>query len=82
MTTELDANTQALQLHNASISVRRERDARIISIQWRVERNQRELRLQLTPTDSTQVLDQYITDLCNVPAQEGFPFTVNWPEIP
>ena len=82
MTTELDANTQALRLHNASLSVRRERDARITSMQWRVERNQRETRLGLPLTDSTPVLDQYITDLCNVPAQEGFPFTVNWPEIP
>ncbi len=71
-----------LQIHNATISVRRERDIRIKDIQWRIERNQRELRLGLELTDSTQILDQYIQDLCNVPEQAGFPFEVEWPTKP
>lgn len=82
MTIELDPATQSLRLHNATISVRRERDNRINDIQWRVERNQREIRLSLTLTDTTQVLDQYIQDLCNIPNQEGFPFDVQWPTVP
>jgi hypothetical protein len=71
-----------LQVHNATNSVRRERDIRINDISWRIERNQRELRLGLEPTDSTQILDQYIQDLCNVPKQAGFPFEVEWPAKP
>lgn len=71
-----------LQIHNAKISVRRDRDIRIKDIQWRIERNQRESRLGLEPTDSTQILDQYIQDLCNVPSQAGFPFEVEWPVKP
>ena len=71
-----------LQIHNATISVRRERDIRIKDIQWRIERNQRESRLGLELTDSTQILDQYIQDLCNVPEQVGFPFEVEWPAKP
>lgn len=87
MTTELelDPETVARRIRNASMNVRRDRDIKIKEVQWRVERYMREQRLGTPTTESAetmQALDQYVADLCNVPDQTGFPMEVQWPVKP
>lgn len=59
-----------------------ERNRRIAAIQWRYERQAREVRLGLTPTDDIAALDTYVQALADVPAQPGFPSTIEWPVAP
>lgn len=77
--------TGADSAHSATI--RAERDARILSMRDRVERHQRELRLDRTPTEDGYALDYYIQQLCDLPEQDGFPWdgdidAAPWPEAP
>lgn len=62
--------------------VRSVRDAKIDAEAWRYQRNARETRLGLTPTDDLVTLDTYIQALAEVPEQAGFPSEVVWPEKP
>lgn len=62
--------------------IRAERDARIEAVRWRIERHNDELGLGLGPTEPLEPLLQYVQELRDVPQQEGFPTTINWPEIP
>lgn len=62
--------------------VRAERDARIKAVAWRVERSLSEARQGLTPSENVAALDAYVQALRDVPAQDGFPLTVVWPELP
>jgi len=63
-------------------AVRKTRDSLIAAVQWRYERNARETRLSLKPTDSIAVLDKYVQDLADVTKQKGFPEKVKWPINP
>lgn len=62
--------------------IRKERDKRMDSFAWRIERNTREVSLGLTPTDDITILHQYMQELADVPEQPGFPDTVEWPIEP
>ena len=62
--------------------VRTERDVRIAAVAWRYERNAREARLGLKPTDNLATLDIYVQALAVVPGQPGFPASVTWPVAP
>lgn len=63
-------------------SVRAKRDGLLNDISWRYERHAREARLGIETTDSLSALDTYAQALAVVPQQEGFPATINWPEVP
>lgn len=62
--------------------VRAKRDARIATVAWRYERHARELRLGLPLSDDLATLDTYVHALADVPAQSGFPASVDWPVMP
>lgn len=64
--------------------VRAERDRRIDAVRWRIERYQTQTAAGLPTTDTAeqyQALLMYIQALRDVPEQEGFPYTIEWPEI-
>jgi len=61
--------------------IRAERGRRIDEVMWRVQRFESETRLGLTPCDDIAALDGYVQALRDVPQQEGFPETVEWPEM-
>lgn len=60
-------------------NIRKERDAKIIEVEWRVSRYRREVDLGLSHTDDLTALNTYIQALCDVPQQSGFPDSVVWP---
>lgn len=65
-----------------SATARAKRDALLNGIAWRYERNAREARLGIETTDSIEALDAYTQALADVPQQEGFPTTIEWPALP
>lgn len=60
-------------------TARADRDARIAAVQWRYERNARERRLGLPPTDDIATLDNFVQVLADVSKQTGFPADIVWP---
>ncbi len=64
---------------------RRERDIRITSIRWLIDRHRDEVALDLTTTltreDYLLVL-AYVQTLRDLPEQEGFPLQIEWPVLP
>lgn len=60
--------------------IRIERNMKIGAVQWRYERFARETRLGIPTTDQLEKLDTYVQALCDIPAQKGFPDTVDWPD--
>lgn len=56
-----------------------ERDAKIEAVRWRIERAKDELELGVPLTEPLEPLLQYVQALRDVPAQAGFPETVEWP---
>ena len=48
---------------------------------WRVQRYESEIRLDLTPTDNIEKLDNYFQSLRDITKQESFPHDIDWPEI-
>jgi len=60
---------------------RSKRDSLLAGISWRYERYERETRLTMTPTDNIETLDTYAQALADLPEQEGFPTTINWPSL-
>lgn len=79
--TEAHLNPQPTSEQLADIA-RAERDAKIEAVRWRIERHSDELALGSEPTEPLEPLLQYTQALRDVPQQEGFPTTINWPEIP
>lgn len=62
-----------------------ERDSRINSLRWRIERHRDEVELNLPFTEPIQPLLQYIQDLRDIPQKPGFPWlegSVPWPPQP
>lgn len=67
-----------------AVEVRAERDRRIDAARWRIERYQTQLAAGLETTDTAeqyQALLIYVQSLRDVPGQDGFPDTIEWPEI-
>lgn len=61
--------------------IRALRDSMISSFDWRILRNQRELRLGIPPSDSIESLDRYMQDLADITKQSD-PFNITWPLQP
>jgi hypothetical protein len=61
--------------------VRAERDAKIEAVRWRIERARDEKELGIPLTEPLEPLLQYVQKLRDVPAQDGFPKKVEWPEL-
>lgn len=64
-----------------SAAARAKRDSIISGVAWRYERQARELRLGIKTTDNLAALDTYVQALADITAQNGFPFTINWPVV-
>ena len=62
--------------------VRAERDAKIESVRWRIERAKDEAALGVPLTEPLEPLLQYVQALRDVPQQAGFPENVEWPVEP
>ena len=71
-----------------SQQIRSSRDWKIKVFMWRIQRNESEVRLSLTPTDSIVDLDNYVQALRDLPLQPGFPWNGSddpecpWPTEP
>lgn len=61
---------------------RAERDAKIESARWRIDRHKDELELGNDPLEPLETLLQYVQALRDVPQQSGFPENVEWPVEP
>lgn len=67
-----------------AVEVRAERDRRIDAVRWRIERYQTQAAAGLETTETVeqyQAVLMYVQALRDVPEQEGFPDTIEWPEI-
>ena len=65
-------------------SVRRERDALIEAVQWRIQRYEQQTALGLETTDSAEVYAAvlaYVQELRDLPSQSGFPRDVVFPVL-
>lgn len=65
--------------------VRAERDRRIDSVRWRIERYQTQKAAGLETTDTAEhykAILLYVQALRDVPEQAGFPDAIEWPEEP
>lgn len=62
--------------------VRSERDYRIQSVRWRVDRHDDEIKLGRNLTEDIKPVLEYIQALRDVAQQEGFPHNIVWPTEP
>lgn len=62
--------------------VRTERDAKIEAVRWRIEHAKDGAALGVPLTEPLEPLLQYVQALRDVPAQAGFPESVEWPPEP
>ena len=58
--------------------IRPERDTLMANIEWRYTRYNRQVRLNIQPTDSIDELDKYMQDLADITTQSD-PFNIVWP---
>ncbi|MNJ30282.1 hypothetical protein D3C77_248800 [compost metagenome] len=64
---------------------RRRRDQAIAEVQWLIERHRGEIALQRTPTLTNEdylLVLQHVQDLRDLPEQDGFPASIDWPTLP
>ena len=64
---------------------RAERNRRIDAIRWRIERYQTQAAAGLETTETAEhykAILLYVQALRDIPAQEGFPDAIEWPEEP
>lgn len=69
------------EIENLWRDIRKSRDGRLASIDWRFLRYQSQIRLGLTPTDNIERLDQYAQALRDITLQTD-PFNIVWPQDP
>ena len=62
------------------IDVRSSRKGKFEEVEWRVFRNQSQVRLGITPTDDIADLDAYIQALRDVTSQSD-PYNITWPTL-
>ena len=65
-----------------SAQVHSEREYRIQSVRWRVDRHDDEIKLGRNLTEDIKPVLEYIQALRDVPQQEGFPHNIVWPIEP
>jgi hypothetical protein len=58
--------------------IRQMRDDKMANFEWRYTRYDREVRLNVTPTDNIEALDTYMQALADITKQEN-PFNIVWP---
>jgi len=80
--TGLTKNPEPPTIEEFADTTRAERDRLIESVRWRIERHSDELALNIEPTEALEPLLQYTQDLRDVPQQDGFPESVEWPPCP
>lgn len=79
--TEISEETYlAILSEKESAAQRRKRDLLISGVRWRIERHNDEVLMGVTPTEPIEPILEYIQALRDVPAQPGFPESINWPE--
>jgi len=62
-------------------NVRLKRNELIKDVDWKILRHQRELRMNLSPTDSLENLDKYAQALADITLQTEDPFSIIWPTL-
>lgn len=72
------------QREQEATKVRLERDAKLLKVRDWLERHrdEEELGIELTIDTTALELLQTIQDLRDVPQQDGFPYSVEWPSLP
>ena len=50
-------------------------------LSWRYERHQRQVRMNLTPSDNIADLDTYAQALADISSQPGYPKNITWPTL-
>lgn len=66
-------------------AARLERDRRIQTVRWLIDRHRDEVALGRTTTltnEDYRLVLQHVQDLRDLPEQEGFPGTIDWPVLP
>ena len=58
--------------------IRQERDTLMANFEWRYTRYNRQVRLNVPPTDLIELLDKYMQDLADITTQSD-PFSIAWP---
>jgi len=79
---DLTAQIAAAEEAKADELAHNTRDSLFRKHEWRITRNQREIRLGLTPTETTESLDTYFHALADITTQAGYPLSIQWPEEP
>jgi len=59
--------------------IKTQRDQLIASFDWRYIRYNREVRLNITPSDDITKLDVYTQALADIPEKQSDPFNIVWP---
>lgn len=76
---ELEVEPYEVSVNNVASSARFDRDIRLKMLDDVISNP---LRWADFSKVEKQVISQYRKDLLNVPQQEGFPLTINWPDTP
>jgi hypothetical protein len=78
---DVPADIAAGRLEGKWDEIRKKRNELMAAIDWRVARYNRQVRLNLTPTDNITVLDTYMQTLADITNQPD-PYFITFPEIP
>jgi hypothetical protein len=75
------ANQQSQQIAQQWNVVRKLRGEMIDNVEWRITRYNRQIVLNVTPTDNINNLQTYIQALADVPQTNSDPFNITWPTL-